>query len=193
MQSPVNFERHLAYIEKLQTRNIKAVDTVIVHCTELPDLETAWRYGERIMHANSGTGNSGHFYVDRDGQIEQWVPLERVAHHVKDHNINSVGIELVNLGRYPHWYHSEHQHMSEAYPEAQIKALKNLLEYLQFALPALRFIAGHEELDTAVIAASDKPDLLIRRKLDPGIQFPWSDLMKTITLERFSATNKQAD
>jgi len=187
MQTPVSHERYLPYVSQLESRPQEALDTVVIHCTELPDLQTAWQYGEKIIHTSSGTGNSGHFYIDRNGDIEQWVPLDRAAHHVKDHNINTIGIEMVNLGRYPNWYHSEHQHMSEAYPQAQIAALTSLLEYLESSLPALRWIGGHEQLDTAVVAASDNPALVVRRKLDPGVQFPWAEVMKAVTLERLSA------
>ena len=184
MQTPVNRQRYLPYVSRLQARALKAIDTIVIHCTELPDLKTAWEYGQKIIHVSSGSGNCGHFYIDRDGNIEQWAPLDRAAHHVKDHNSNTVGIELVNLGRYPHWYHSEHQHMSEPYPEVQIDALKALLGFLKSTLPELRWITGHEDLDTTAVTASDDPDKLVRRKMDPGTQFPWAALMKAIELEK---------
>ena len=157
---------------------------MVIHCTELPDLQTAWEYGEKIMHVGSATGNCGHFYIDRDGRTEQWAPIERVAHHVKDHNHNTIGIELVNLGRYPNWYHSGHQHMSEPYPAAQIDALAALLGYLATQLPKLHWITGHENLDTTVLSATDNPDVLVLRKMDPGPQFPWADLMQVIELKQ---------
>ena len=184
MPSPVHRERLLPYVLKLDSRQPDAIDTVVIHCTELPDLETAWQYGERIMHPASGTGNSGHYYIDRDGRIEQWVPLDRAAHHVKDHNSNTIGIELVNLGRYPDWFDSNKQRMSEPYPDAQIDALQSLLGFLHTTLPGLRWITGHEDMDTAMVAASDNPDLEVRRKLDPGIMFPWQRLLQHTDLER---------
>ena len=72
---------------------------MVIHCTELPDLGMARGFGEKVMHKNSHTGNSGHFYIDRDGSIEEWVPVNRVAHHVRGFNSKSIGIELVNNGR----------------------------------------------------------------------------------------------
>lgn len=188
--SPVHVLRTLPYCERLDRRNLADIDTVVIHCTELPDMEMAREYGKRLMHADSQTGNSGHFYIDRNGQIEQWVPLEYAAHHVKDHNANTIGIELVNLGRYPDWYHSEHQHMAEAYPPIQIEALLKLLAFLQGSLPGLRWVTGHEDIDTAMLPASDKPELLIRRKLDPGIQFPWDTLLDAVELKRPPAPYK---
>ena len=58
----------LPYVQKLEARPATAVDLVVIHCTELPDLATAREYGERVLYA-SGTGNSGHYYIDRDGSV----------------------------------------------------------------------------------------------------------------------------
>ncbi|MDG2526722.1 N-acetylmuramoyl-L-alanine amidase [Stenotrophomonas sp. HITSZ_GD] len=162
----------LPYEAQLDLRERGDIRLVVIHCTELPDLAMAREYGERARYAN-GTGNSGHFYIDRDGRVEQYVALERVAHHVRGHNAHSVGIELVNRGRYPHWLDSRHQAMDEDYPQAQLLALENLLRWLRAELPALEEIAGHDALDTALEAASDDPSVQVRRKLDPGPRFPW--------------------
>lgn len=160
---------------------------VVIHCTELPDLESARRWGEKLVHSESRTGNSGHFYIDRDGKTEEWVPVSRVAHHVRGHNLKSIGIELVNNGRYPDWFHSGQQYMSEPYPEAQIEALSLLLNLLAKQLPELELLAGHEDLDTDLLPADDNPEILIRRKLDPGPQFPWKTLLSRMPLHRFRA------
>ena len=173
----------LPYLEALPERAAEAVTRVVIHCTELPDLATARDYGEKVQHA-SGTGNSGHYYLDRDGTIHRFVPGTRAANHVRGHNADSIGIELVNLGRYPDWLDSRHQQMSERYPEAQISALRRLLAQLRREFPNLREIAGHEELDTEMVAASDAPDQRVRRKLDPGPQFPWEDVLRDSGLVR---------
>jgi N-acetylmuramoyl-L-alanine amidase len=164
---------HLPYVEKLQTRSTQAIELVVIHCTELPDLQTARSYGERILYADTGTGASGHYYIDRDGRIHEFVPLERVANHTRGYNPQSVGIELVNLGRYPDWYHSEKQEMREAYTEAQLSALDQLLEHFRQVAPGLQQIAGHEDLDLALVASSDDPSRKVARKRDPGPMFPW--------------------
>ncbi|HTL14342.1 MAG TPA: N-acetylmuramoyl-L-alanine amidase, partial [Thermomonas sp.] len=57
----------LPYAEALAARDPADVDTVVIHCTELPDLATARAWGERVLYPASGTGNSGHYYIDRDG------------------------------------------------------------------------------------------------------------------------------
>jgi N-acetylmuramoyl-L-alanine amidase len=182
MQSPAIQDQPLPYVERLQSRVLADVDLVVIHCTELPDLATAREYGERIVHA-SGTGNSGHYYVDRDGGIVRYAPDERVAHHVRGHNEHAIGIELVNTGRWPDWFDSRRQ-MTEPYPDAQIDALLALLAYLRATLPNLRRIAGHEDLDTGTVTASDDPSKQVRRKLDPGPKFPWPRVMDACGLRR---------
>ena len=173
----------LPYVDRLAERPPEAVTRVVIHCTELPDLATARTYGEKILH-ESGTGNSGHYYVDRDGSTYRYVPGTRVAHHVRGHNQQSIGIELVNLGRYPHWWDSRHQAMDEPYPAAQIAALRELLGQLRKAFPALHEIAGHEDLDTTRLPASDDPAQLVPRKRDPGPRFPWDLVLADSGLTR---------
>ena len=183
MPTPLIHDQPLPYIHLLPERTTDAVELVVMHCTELPDLATAREYGERVLHA-SGTGNSGHYYIDRDGTTCRYVPGTRVAHHVRGHNPNSIGIELVNLGRYPNWWDSRQQQMTEPYPVTQIAALRALLAHLRGEFPYLRYIAGHEDLDTAMMAASDDPALSVHRKLDPGRLFPWEEVLRDSGLTR---------
>jgi N-acetylmuramoyl-L-alanine amidase len=175
---------HLPYVAKLAARNLSNVDLVIIHCTELPDLTMAREYGERIHYAESGTGNSGHYYVDRDGRCLEYVPMDHIAHHCRDYNPRSIGIELVNLGRYPHWLDSRSQTPSQPYPAAQIASLQNLLKHLRLQLPSMQWIAGHEDLDTAKLPASDDPTKEVFRKRDPGPMFPWDQLLPVCGLKR---------
>lgn len=173
----------LPYAGSLQARQLGSIDLIVIHCTELPDLVMAREFGEEILYAESATGNAGHYYVDQSGRIEEWVPLERVAHHVRRYNLRSVGIELVNPGRYPNWLDSRFQNMTEPYTEQQIAALLHLLQQLERRLPALVWISGHENLDTGCVAASDDPSKSVRRKLDPGPLFPWLSLLEGSSLE----------
>lgn len=177
-------ERPLAYADRLEARALHGIRRVVIHATELPDMATARAYGERIHHAGSRTGNSGHYYIDRDGSVERWVPVERVAHHVAGHNADSIGIELVNRGRWPDWYRSDRQHWREDYTDAQIDALIELLVALETQVPALAVIAGHDELDRRRVPASDDPDVRVPRKVDPGPRFPWRRVLDSISLQR---------
>ena len=175
--------RHLSYSAKLEPRHPETVRLVVIHCTELPDLAAAREYGERILYPGSGTGNSGHYYIDRDGRVEEWVPPDRIAHHVRGHNDNSIGIELVNRGRFPDWLHSRSQEMTEPYPPEQIEALVALLQRLIRHLDRLDWIAGHEQLDTERVASTDDPAIRVSRKLDPGPLFPWQSVLASVPLQ----------
>ena len=173
----------LPYSDRLAPRGMDVVDLVVVHCTELPDLSMARSFGERALY-EAGTGNSGHYYIDRDGSLHRFVPDARVAHHTRGYNERSIGVELVNRGRYPDWLHSASQSMTEPYAEAQIDALVALLADLRERLPALRQVAGHEDLDRALVPASDDPARCVRRKLDPGPLFPWARVLAATPLPR---------
>lgn len=176
-------DQPLPYAAQLPERLASAVELVVIHCTELPDLATGREYGEKPLYDN-GCGNSGHYYIDRNGEIFRYVPDSRVANHVRGHNPNSIGIELVNLGRYPHWWDSSHQRMTEPYTVAQISALRALLAQLRHDFPNLQHIAGHQDLDTTLMPASDNPALEIHRKLDPGPLFPWAEVLDGSGLKR---------
>ena len=177
----------LPYADALAARPSGEIDLVVVHCTELPDLAMARDYGERVLYPASGTGNSGHYYIDRDGGIVEYVDPARIAHHTRGYNPRSIGIELVNIGRYPHWLDSRHQAMDEAYTEDQIEALVALLRDLHARIPSLALIAGHEDLDLDEVEASDDPELKVRRKRDPGPRVPWQRVLAAVPLERIGA------
>lgn len=174
----------MPYEKRLDTRATADIDLIVVHCTELPDLEAAKSYGGKILYPETGTGACGHYYIDRDGTITQFVAIMRVAHHVVGYNHRSIGIELINLGRYPFWFGSKHQSMQEPYPPAQIEALIALIAALKQELPSIRSIAGHEDLDLGSVAASDDPAISVKRKKDPGPLFPWDLVMERVGLVR---------
>ena len=175
----------LPYVGQLDPRNTDCIDLVVIHCTELPDLNIARQYGMQIHYPDSGTGHSGHYYIDRDGRIEQWAPLERIAPHVRGYNQRSLGIELVNRGRYPRWLDSTAQAMTEPYPKDQIGKLIQLLNYLSASSPGLKWVAGHEQLDREKVPATDNPCLQVRRKFDPGPLFPWGVVLSAIPLKLY--------
>lgn len=182
-------EQPLPYVEMLDARDARSIDLVVVHCTELPDLAVAREYGERVQDPARGTGFSGHFYVDRNGASYRYVPLDRTAHHTRGYNPRSVGIELVNRGRFPDWFDSRRQVMKEPYPAEQIEGLMSLLRALTSELPNLEFIAGHEDLDRGKVASSDAPDVEVFRKRDPGPLFPWPEVLEESGLKRMTNDN----
>lgn len=137
-------------------------------------------YAEKIHHTDSQTGNCGHFYLDKEGQIFQFVEVTHIAHHVRGLNERTLGIELINQGRYPHWFQSDHQSVTDPYPDSQIQSLVILLRSLQQKIETLSYLAGHEDLDRGFVQADDNPALQIRRKIDPGPLFPWDKVMQAV-------------
>ena len=101
---------------------------------------------------------SSHFLIRRDGELVQFVPVERRAWHAGASswrgrsacNDFSVGIELEGTDESP-------------FEERQYAALASLLLELQRKLP-LRDIAAHS-------------DIAPGRKTDPGARFDWSRLL----------------
>lgn len=176
---------HLPYVPRLEKRPLDRVELVVVHCTELPDIATAREYGERIHHASSQTGNSGHYYVERNGQVHEWVPPDRVAHHVRGFNEDSIGIELDHPGRYPEWFDSRRQDLRTPYTQVQLENLVRLVNSLRKAIPSIRRTSGHDRLDTARVPSSDKPGVTVRRKVDLGPLFPWDRFLAATGLEFF--------
>ena len=170
----------LPYNDNLEKRDVHTIDMIVLHCTELPGLKEARQYGERILYKKSGTGNSGHYYIDRDGQVYRYVKDDRVAHHARQYNHRSIGIEIVNRGRYPHWFHSNHQVPTEEYTPEQIQSVIKLLLYLKEKYPGISTLKRHSDVDVEKIAAEDNPGILIRRKIDPGPLFPWEKVLDTV-------------
>ncbi|MBL4602664.1 MAG: N-acetylmuramoyl-L-alanine amidase [Emcibacteraceae bacterium] len=171
----------LPYWNKLGERYTADLNMIVIHATELTDMDEAREYGERVLY-ESGTGASGHYYIDRNGSIEQYVPDNRIANHTSGWNKNTLSIELINLGRYPNWYHSDHQIMQEPYPQEQIDALIILLNQMIANHPTIKYTQGHEDLDTRKIASDNDPNIMVDRKMDPGNHFPWDQILANTPL-----------
>ncbi len=181
----LNIRDHkLPYWQNLIERSTDELNLVVIHATELTDMAEAREYGERVLYEGSGTGASGHYYIDRDGSIEQYVPDDRVANHTSGWNRRSLSIELINLGRYPNWFHTDHQVMQEPYPDAQIEALIKLVNEFKRRYPSIEFTEGHEDLDRRMMAAENDPTRDVPRKMDPGKHFPWERFIAGTGLKR---------
>ena len=134
------------------------VDVLVLHYTELPLDESL-----KVLR-DGGRPNrvSAHYVLAEDGTAYRLVPEDRVAWHAgrsywRGHealNGTSIGIEIVNL-------HGDRHD----YPEGQIAALMELCRDIIGRHPAIepRNVVGHS-------------DIAPKRKIDPGLRFPWARL-----------------
>lgn len=147
-----------------------AIELLVVHAISLP----AGQYGgpdvaalfcgtldcrARADYAElAGLRVSAHFFIRRDGQITQFVPLHRRAWHagvscfagLERCNDFSLGIELEGCD-------------DDVFTATQYAALSSLTRALRAAFPAIRAeaIIGHSEIAPG-------------RKTDPGPHFDWA-------------------
>jgi N-acetylmuramoyl-L-alanine amidase len=134
------------------------VDVLVLHYTELP-LDESLRILRDDKQANRV---SAHYVLAEDGAVYRLVPEDRVAWHAgRSHwrgrdalNGSSIGIEIVNL-------HGDRHD----YPAVQIAALIGLCHDIIGRHPAIvpRNVVGHS-------------DIAPKRKIDPGLRFPWATL-----------------
>ena len=151
-----------------------AISLVVLHSISLPPGEYGGEHIERLFANRLDPAAhpyfrevhalrvSAHFLVRRDGELVQFVPLERRAWHAGASswrgrgacNDFSVGIELEGTDDAP-------------FADPQYAALALLLMDLQSRLP-LRDIVGHS-------------DIAPGRKTDPGPQFDWPRLLAALS------------
>jgi N-acetyl-anhydromuramoyl-L-alanine amidase len=149
------------------------VSLVVLHCISLPPGEYGGDAIERLFTNRldaaahpyfrqlDGLKVSAHFLIRRDGEVVQFVPVERRAWHAGASwwrgrgrcNDFSVGIELEG---------TEH----EDFADAQYAALRALLCSLRNRLP-LRDLAAHS-------------DVAPGRKTDPGARFDWARALASL-------------
>jgi N-acetylmuramoyl-L-alanine amidase len=144
------------------------IDCVVLHYTDVATLDEALQI---LTDPNRESRVSCHYVIDEDGSIYQLVPAEKRAWHAGvsslegRENVNdfSIGIELQNGGYYAGYALTGSW---PEFPDAQINALKELLNHLMTKFPiTIERIVGHEHV---------APKL----KIDPGPAFPWGKIRK---------------
>lgn len=166
-------------------------DTIVIHYTGGDSLSSA--VGWLSDHRSKA---SAHVVIGEAGEMVQMVAFNRVAWHAgvsyyqgrSNFNQFSIGIELVNPGKlmqvgdsYQAWFGKEYPqnrvikatHSNESlqenwcsFPEAQLKALKELILVIKSHYP-IKMIVGHEEIAP-------------KRKADPGPAFPLQALRRQL-------------
>ena len=147
-----------------------AVELVVLHSISLPPGQYGGDAIERLFTnrldpaahpyfaAIAGLRVSAHFLVRRDGELVQFVPVQRRAWHAGESswrgrprcNDFSIGVELEGTD-------------DAAFDAAQYGALRELVHALRASLP-LRELAAHS-------------DIAPGRKTDPGARFDWARLL----------------
>ncbi len=135
-----------------------AVEHLVLHYTELPLEESL----DVLTDPARPLKVSAHYVLAEDGTVYRLVPEDRVAWHAGQSwwrgrerlNETSIGIEIVNL-------HGDRHD----YPPRQIAALIELCGAILARHPGIepRNVVGHS-------------DIAPRRKIDPGLRFPWKTL-----------------
>jgi N-acetylmuramoyl-L-alanine amidase len=138
-----------------------AIDVLVLHYTELPLKESL----DILCDSAREHRVSAHYVLAEDGALYRLVSEDRVAWHAgRSHwrgrealNATSIGVEIVNL-------HGDRHD----YPAAQIVALIELCHGILARHPAIvpRNVVGHS-------------DIAPKRKIDPGLRFPWATLARS--------------
>lgn len=151
------------------------VKQIVIHATGGPDCDQKRRFQSGNLDSvvahflRNKKRISIHYIIDRNGDLVRMVPESQVAHHVRGHNMNSIGIELVN--------HGDDQ---DPFPEPQIVILTALLRDILFRYQLTAAdLKSHTELDRSYLVCGK---VKIKRKLDPGAAFPWQHLRHELTL-----------
>lgn len=157
-------------------------DLIVIHGISLPPGEFGGPWIEQLftntLDTNahpaftelSGLKVSSHLLIRRDGELVQFVPLNRRAWHAGQSsfcgrercNDFSIGIEMEGTDQQP-------------YAEVQYRRLAVVIHALRTALPSLRAAAvvGHS-------------DIAPERKTDPGPAFDWGRLAATMAATRLA-------
>lgn len=152
----------------------KEISLIVIHCISLPPGQFGDRYIHQLFCNQLNPEDheyfkeihdlkvSAHFLIDRNGDITQFVPINKRAWHAGKSEYNgrercndfSVGIELEGTETQP-------------FTSVQYAKLAQLIRSLLHRYPQLskNHIAGHSQIAPG-------------RKLDPGDAFEWETLMK---------------
>ena len=138
------------------------ISLIIIHFTETRTFDEALN-----LLTSLDRKVSSHYLIDKSGDIFNLVDLDKRAWHAgesmwgnyNDINSRSIGIEIVNSGEV----------IKEDYTAKQINSLSVLLNSLLKDYN-IENILGHS-------------DIAPKRKIDPGVHFPWQKIYQNLGLE----------
>jgi len=166
-----------------------SIDALIIHAISLPPGEYGGghieqffcnqldREGHSYFSEIAGIKVSAHFFINRSGELVQFVPVHKRAWHAgvsccmgrEAVNDFSVGIELEGCD-------------DDEFEEAQYRTLVELTHLLTSSIPSLssKHIYGHEEIAPG-------------RKTDPGPGFDWQAYRLAVSEKEFQIANNEYD
>lgn len=165
------------------------IDALIIHAISLPPGEYGGGHieqffcnqldseGHSYFSEIAGIKVSAHFFINRSGELVQFVPVHKRAWHAgvsccmgrEAVNDFSVGIELEGCD-------------DDEFEEAQYRTLVELTHLLTSSIPSLssKHIYGHEEIAPG-------------RKTDPGPGFDWQAYRLAVSEKEFQIANNEYD
>ena len=111
---------------------------VVVHWTAVDSADSVYKHFNKEAAEDGTLQVASHFLVDRNGTIIRLTPETRLNRHVIGYNWAAIGIE--NVGGVDN---------KEDLTEAQLKANVELIKYLHFKYPSIKYIFGHYQQDLA--------------------------------------------
>ncbi len=159
----------------IDSYELKAPKMIVIHYTEIPDLNESIKYFSRDMISadepydyRHGRVNVGiHFMIDLNGDIHSFYPAGIIARHTIGYNYTSIGIENIALNE-------------SSLTEKQLESNAELIQYLAKKYPTIEYLIGHLEYNR-----KDLPHYKLFRELDrsyypPLKQDPGADFMKKL-------------
>lgn len=147
-----------------QRRAGHRIDTIVVHSmAEIIDFDGKVRHASSFMET---MGLSCHYMISPKGEIIQCAdPHKRTTYHAKGHNMHTIGIEVLVPGvrKYSNFVSKIKTDWTTM---AQIDATVELIKWCFENFPIAKCVR-HSTLSP-------------RRKIDPGLGFPWEQLQNSL-------------
>lgn len=119
---------------------MRKINTIVIHCSATPEAMTYPLESLRADHKKRGFVDVGyHYYIRKDGTVQEGRPLNQIGAHAKGYNTGSIGICYeggLDANRKP----------KDTRTEAQKKSMLVLLKATLKLYPTITRICGHRDL-----------------------------------------------
>ena len=119
---------------------MRKINTIVIHCSATPEAMTYPLESLRADHKKRGFVDVGyHYYIRKDGTVQEGRPLNQIGAHAKGYNTGSIGICYeggLDANRKP----------KDTRTEAQKKSMLVLLKATLRLYPTITRICGHRDL-----------------------------------------------